>query len=91
MTVETTTRLTPEEQQAILQWPEQNDISIFPADTKNKKIWLSSWQDLDFSNTDFKATNIGLSYNHRSNKQCKVFVSVSIQISGGRRLKMYSS
>jgi hypothetical protein len=54
MTVETT-RLTTEQQAAILNWPENNDIPIFPADTRNKKIWLSSWQDIDFSKTDFRS------------------------------------
>lgn len=49
-----TTTLTQEQQAAILQWPEQNDLPIFPADTRNKKIWLSSWQDMDFKNTDFR-------------------------------------
>ena len=51
----TITRLPPEQQAAILRWPEQNDLSIFPADTRNKRIWLSGWQDIDFSNTDFKS------------------------------------
>lgn len=50
-----TTGLTREQQAAILQWPEQNDIPIFPADTKKKKIWLNSWQDIDFNNTDFRS------------------------------------
>ncbi|MPZ06619.1 MAG: hypothetical protein GEU26_09425 [Nitrososphaeraceae archaeon] len=50
-----TTTLTPEQREAILQWPERNDIPIFPADTRNKKIWLSSWQDIDFSKIDFRS------------------------------------
>lgn len=49
-----TTKLTQEEQQAILHWPE-NDIPIFPADTRNKEIKIYNWQNFDFSNTDFRA------------------------------------
>jgi hypothetical protein len=50
-----TTRLTQEEQEAILYWPEIADIPIIPADTKNKKIWLDKWQEIDFTNVDFRA------------------------------------
>jgi len=55
MTVEITTRLTPEQQEAILRWPEEMDIPIFPADTKEKEIRYTNWQNMDFSRTDFRA------------------------------------
>jgi hypothetical protein len=31
------------------------DIPIIPADTKNKRIWLNKWQELDFTDVDFRA------------------------------------
>lgn len=50
-----TTKLTPKEQEAILNWPENRDIPIFPADTRNKEIKIYNWQNFDFTKTDFKA------------------------------------
>jgi bifunctional DNA primase/polymerase-like protein len=50
-----TTRLTPKQQEAILNWPENRDIPIFPADTRNKEIKIYNWQNFDFTQTDFKA------------------------------------
>jgi hypothetical protein len=49
------TKLTPKEQQAVLNWPEQNDVPIFPADTRNKEIKIYNWQNFDFSKTNFRA------------------------------------
>ena len=49
------TNLTADEQEALLYWPEIADIPIIPADTRKKKIWLSKWQEIDFTNVDFRA------------------------------------
>ncbi|MFY9965199.1 MAG: bifunctional DNA primase/polymerase [Nitrososphaeraceae archaeon] len=49
-----TTKLTPEQQAAILRWPEEMDIPIFPANTKVKEIHYNGWQNEDFSKTDFR-------------------------------------
>ena len=49
------TNLTADEQEAVLYWPEIADIPIIPADTRKKKIWLSKWQEIDFTSVDFRA------------------------------------
>ncbi|HEY1248278.1 MAG TPA: hypothetical protein VGE97_04755, partial [Nitrososphaera sp.] len=50
-----TTKLTPEQQIAVLYWPEIADIPIIPADTRKKKIWQSKWQEIDFTKVDLRA------------------------------------
>lgn len=49
------TNLTADAQEAVLYWPEIADIPIIPADTRKKKIWLSKWQEIDFTNVNFRA------------------------------------
>ena len=50
-----TSRLSKEQQDDILYWPQIADIGIFAADTVNKKIHLDGWSEKDFSSVDFKA------------------------------------
>jgi hypothetical protein len=50
-----TSRLSKEQQSAILNWPTITGIPIFPADTKNKEIHLNGWSEKDFSEVDFNA------------------------------------
>ena len=49
-----TSRLSKEQQDDILYWPQIADIGIFAADTVNKKIHLNGWSEKDFSSVDFK-------------------------------------
>jgi len=49
------TKLSVEEQTAILYWPEIARIPIIPADTRNKRIWLNGWSTVDFANYDFRS------------------------------------
>lgn len=49
------TKLSAEEQTAILYWPEIAHIPIIPADTRNKRIWLNGWSTVDFANYDFRS------------------------------------
>jgi Bifunctional DNA primase/polymerase, N-terminal len=49
-----TSRLSKEQQDDILYWPQIADIGIFAADTVNKKIRLKGWSEKDFSSVDFK-------------------------------------
>jgi hypothetical protein len=49
------TKLSAEEQTAILYWPEIARIPIIPADTRNKRIWLNGWSKVDFANYDFRS------------------------------------
>ena len=50
----TNTRLTPEEQVAVMRWPEQLDIGIIHAAPKVKEVHYTEWQKLDFSNVNFR-------------------------------------
>jgi Bifunctional DNA primase/polymerase, N-terminal len=50
-----TSRLSKEQQSAVLYWPETAHIGIFAADTKNKEIHVNGWSEIDFSGTDFNA------------------------------------
>src|SRR5919197_4814433 len=49
------TRLTPEEQSAVLRWPMKEKIPIVPCDSRNKGFDFKSWPTFDFSTTDFAA------------------------------------
>ena len=49
-----TTRLSPEDQDALMRWPYVYGIPIFPADSINKGIYVRSWPTKDFSKTDFR-------------------------------------
>jgi Bifunctional DNA primase/polymerase, N-terminal len=49
------TKLTPEEQSAILYWPEIADIPIIDkVNSKTKQVWNSGWSNIDFSKVDFR-------------------------------------
>jgi hypothetical protein len=52
---EMTTRLSTEQQQAVLYWPTAAEVPVFPADTKRKKISLKGWQETDFAKIDFRS------------------------------------
>jgi hypothetical protein len=50
------TKLTPEEQSAILYWPEIADIPIIDkVNSRTKQVWNTGWPHIDFSNVDFRA------------------------------------
>lgn len=50
-----TTKLTPEDQEALMRWPEVYRVPIFEADSTNKEIHYDNWQNQDFTKTDFRA------------------------------------
>jgi hypothetical protein len=47
--------LSEDEKSAVLYWPNIVGIGIFPADTKNKKIYFNGWPEIDFNSIDFSA------------------------------------
>jgi hypothetical protein len=47
------TKLTPEQQSAVLYWPTIAKIPIIPCDSRTKDVNYQGWNDLDFSQTDF--------------------------------------
>jgi hypothetical protein len=49
------TKLTPEQQSAVLRWPMKEKIPIIPCDSRNKGFDFKSWPTFDFSTTDFAA------------------------------------
>ena len=50
------TKLTPEEQSAVLYWPEIADIPIIDkVNSKTKQVWNCGWPNIDFSKVDFRA------------------------------------
>lgn len=49
-----TTRLTAEDQEALMKWPYVYSIPIFAADSINKRIGLNGWPTLDFNKVDFR-------------------------------------
>jgi hypothetical protein len=49
------TKLTPEQQSAILDWTTKAKIPIIPCDSKSKSVNYQGWNDIDFSQTDFVA------------------------------------
>ena len=51
----TRTKLTPEQQSAVLYWPLEAKIPIIPCDSKIKTFGLAKWRDVDFSKIDFTA------------------------------------
>src|SRR5215813_14113624 len=53
--VKTTTKLTPEKKEAVLNWPCTNHIPILECDSRIKKVWIQRWQKLDLNNVDWKA------------------------------------
>jgi hypothetical protein len=50
-----TSILSEDQKSSILYWPTIADIGIFPADTKNKKIYFDGWPEIDFRNINFTA------------------------------------
>ena len=50
-----TTKLTPEQQNAVLNWPCTNHIPMFECDSRRKKVWIQEWQKRDLNNVDWKA------------------------------------
>jgi hypothetical protein len=50
-----TTKLTPEEQNAVLAWPCIHHIPMLECDSRGKNIWTEGWQKLDLHNVDWKA------------------------------------
>jgi hypothetical protein len=51
----TKTKLTPEQQSAILDWTTKAKIPIIPCDSKSKSVNYHGWNEVDFSQTDFGA------------------------------------
>ena len=51
------TRLSEEEQQAILYWTETIGVPVFPADTRNKGLYVNGWSEINFASIDYK-TNL---------------------------------
>jgi len=51
------TRLAEEEQQAILYWTETIGVPVFPADTRNKGLYIKGWSEINFASIDYK-TNL---------------------------------
>jgi hypothetical protein len=51
------TRLSEEEQQAVLYWTETIGVPIFPADTRRKGLYINDWSEIDFASIDYK-TNL---------------------------------
>lgn len=49
-----TTKLTPQDQDALMKWPQIHGLPLLPADSINKKINTNEWSTFDFSHTDFK-------------------------------------
>jgi len=49
------TRLSEEEQQAILYWTETIGVPVFPADTRNKGLYIKGWSEINFASIDYKA------------------------------------
>jgi hypothetical protein len=47
--------LSEEQKNDVLFWPEIAGIGILPADTKNKKIYLKSWTEIDLSTINYRA------------------------------------
>jgi hypothetical protein len=48
------TKLTPEQQSAVLSWPHRRKIPIIHCDSKTKRF-DSQWKSIDFSQIDFSA------------------------------------
>src|SRR4051812_28300309 len=51
------TRLSEEEQQAVLYWTETVGVPVFPADTRRKGLYITDWSEKDFASTEYK-TNL---------------------------------
>jgi hypothetical protein len=49
-------RLSEEEQQAILYWTETIGVPVFPADTRRKGLYLKDWSEIDFAKMDYMIT-----------------------------------
>ncbi len=57
----TYTKLTPEEQDAVLYWPCRSHIPIIPCESKSKKVHLIDWQKLNLDAIDYsKNLNDGI-------------------------------
>jgi hypothetical protein len=63
MTVMQTT-LSPEDQEALMRWPYEYKIPIFPADTINKTVSVKQWSTTDFSKVDFRAEMLRGAYDN---------------------------
>jgi len=50
-----TTKLTPEQQKAVLAWPYTHGIPLLQCDSRGKKVWTQGWQKLDLNNVDWQA------------------------------------
>jgi hypothetical protein len=48
------TRLSPEDQQMLMRWPEIYRIPIFPANPVAREIHYDGWKEQDFSKVDFR-------------------------------------
>jgi Bifunctional DNA primase/polymerase, N-terminal len=59
-----TTKLLPEDQEALMLWPEKRGIPIFPADSCNKGIHYNGWQEQDFSKVDFRKEMLDCKYDN---------------------------
>ena len=42
------TRLSEEEQQAILYWTATIGVPVFPADTRRKGLYINGWSEINF-------------------------------------------
>lgn len=48
-------KLTPEQQRAVLNWPCTNHMPVLGCYSREKKVWLQGWQKLDLNNVDWEA------------------------------------
>jgi hypothetical protein len=64
------TRLTVEQQSRLLYWPTILKIPVIEANTVNKKIFVNGWQQMDFSNVDFKAKLLNGDYDNGAAIRC---------------------
>jgi hypothetical protein len=58
------TRLTTQQQSRLLYWTDTLKIPIIEANTANKKIFVHGWQNLNYSNVDFKAKLLNGDYHN---------------------------
>jgi hypothetical protein len=49
------TKLTPEQQSAVIYWTTEPKIPIIPCNSKTKGVNYQGWNDIDFSQIDFGA------------------------------------
>jgi hypothetical protein len=58
------TKLTPEQQSAVLYWPTIAKIPIIPCNSKTKGVSYRAWNNIDFSQVDFNAKLIDCEYDN---------------------------